>query len=244
MNKSVIFSVNNLTKKVRKRIIVDNLSFEGCKGEILGFLGPNGAGKTTTIKMMTGISSITDGSITICGNDIDKDFEKAIINVGAVVETPYMYENMTGLQNINYFAEVRGTAESDIEKIIKLTGLQGRLSDKVSKYSLGMKQRLGIGIALLGNPSLLILDEPTNGLDPDAIIELRTFLCDLAHKQGICIFVSSHILAEMEKLCDRVIIIDKGKLIGEADLNAIKSEDGSLEEFYAECIRKFKGGIE
>ncbi|MEN8075410.1 ABC transporter ATP-binding protein [Clostridioides difficile] len=231
MNKAVL-EVKDLSKKFKKFTAVDNITFQLNSGEILGFLGPNGAGKTTTIKMITGLIKSSSGTINICNYDINKNFEEAMKNVGAIVETPHLYEYMTGMDNINYFSSLCPNATPEhIEKCIKLSGLKNRLNDKVKNYSLGMKQRLGLTVALLNNPKLLILDEPTNGLDPIGIKSLREFLKDLAHNKGLAVLVSSHILTEMELLCDKVLIITDGKM------RCIKSMDeinktSSLEEVF------------
>ena len=161
-----VFEVQNLSKRYKKKLVVDSLSFNGRKGEIVGFLGPNGAGKTTTIRMLTGLTKMTSGSIHICGHSISQEYEKAIANVGAIVETPYLYEDMTGENNLRLFAVAKKVGTEQLSKIKEITGLNERLKDKVKEYSLGMRQRLGIGVALLSNPPFLVLDEPTNGLDP------------------------------------------------------------------------------
>ena len=228
----VILDVNNLSKKFKNFTTVDNISFQLHSGEILGFLGPNGAGKTTTIKMITGLVKSNSGSITINGYDINKDFEDAMSNVGAIVETPHLYENMTGYENIKFFSNLcKNATKEHIEECIKLSGLKNRLNDKVKNYSLGMKQRLGLTIALLNNPKLLILDEPTNGLDPIGIKVLREFLKDLAHNKNLSILVSSHILTEMELLCDKVLIITNGKMRCIKSMEEI-NKTSSLEEVF------------
>lgn len=228
----VILDVNNLSKKFKNFTAVDNISFQLHSGEILGFLGPNGAGKTTTIKMITGLVKSNSGSITINGYDINKDFEDAMSNVGAIVETPHLYENMTGYENIKFFSNLcKNATKEHIEECIKLSGLKNRLNDKVKNYSLGMKQRLGLTIALLNNPKLLILDEPTNGLDPIGIKVLREFLKDLAHNKNLSILVSSHILTEMELLCDKVLIITNGKMRCIKSMEEI-NKTPSLEEVF------------
>lgn len=236
-SKSLVFDINQLSKLYKKKVAVENLSFNGYAGEIVGFLGPNGAGKTTTIKMMTGLIGKSSGRVMICGHDLDESFEQAIACVGAIVETPYLYEHLSGLDNLKLFAKAKQADEAQLQKMINLTKLESRLKDKVKTYSLGMKQRLGIAVALMGNPPLLILDEPTNGLDPVAIRELRDFLKELAHEQGVCLLISSHMLWEMEKLCDRVVIINNGKLIGEVSIQHLKAEDGNLEDYYIQCIK-------
>ena len=208
-----ILTVNHLTKKYKNRLAVNDVSFNIYEGEIFGLLGPNGAGKTTIIKMITGLCEITQGDVTICDISLKKHFEKAIRNVGAIIETPTMYSYMSGKQNLKYYANLyKGIPKTRIDEVAELVGLKDRIKDKVKTYSLGMKQRLGIAQALLKKPKILILDEPTNGLDPNGIIEIRTFLKTIARKEKISILVSSHILSEMEALCDTVAIIDFGKL--------------------------------
>lgn len=209
-----VLEVKNLTKKYKERFAVDDVSFDVYEGEIFGFLGPNGAGKSTTIKMITGLATITMGDVYICGYSIKNNFEKAIRNIGGIIENPEMYSYMSGYNNLKFFASLyKGITEERIWEVASLVGMQNRLKDKVKNYSLGMKQRLGIAQALLHNPKILILDEPTNGLDPNGIQEIRKFLKNIARTQKIAILISSHILAEMEQLCDTIGIIDKGKLI-------------------------------
>lgn len=208
-----VLTVSNLTKKYKQRIAVDNVSFDVYEGEIFGLLGPNGAGKTTIIKMITGLAKITSGDITICGYSIKNNFEKAIINVGAIIETPTLYPYMSGKQNLKYYANLyKGITKERIDEVVGLVGLKERINDKVKSYSLGMRQRIGIAQALLHNPKILILDEPTNGLDPNGILEMRHFLKKIAKTNKISILVSSHILSEMELLCNTVAIIDNGQL--------------------------------
>lgn len=208
-----VLSVTNLTKKYKNRVAVDDVSFDVYESEILGLLGPNGAGKTTIIKMITGLSKITNGDVTICGYSVKNKFEKAIANVGAIIETPTLYSYMSGKQNLSYYAKLhKGVTKERIDEVIEIVGLKDRINDKVKKYSLGMRQRIGIAQALLHNPKILILDEPTNGLDPNGIMEMRNFLKRLAKQNKISILISSHILSEMELLCNTVAIIDNGKL--------------------------------
>lgn len=219
MNKPII-QVLNVSKKIGRKTIIDHLNFEVPKGEVFGFLGPNGAGKTTTIRMMVGLMKITEGEILIDGISITKDFEKAIIKVGAIVENPEMYKYLTGYQNLVHFARmVPGVTKQRIQEVITLVAMENRIHDKVKTYSLGMRQRLGVAQALLHKPQLLILDEPTNGLDPAGIRELRDYLRKLTQEEGISVVVSSHLLSEMELMCDRVAIIQNGKLI---DIRLIK----------------------
>lgn len=215
-----ILQMRNVTKKIGGKTIIDGLSFEVPKGEVFGFLGPNGAGKTTTIRMMVGLMKITEGEILIDGLSITNNFEKAIVKVGAIVENPEMYKFLSGYQNLLHFARmVPGVTKERIDEVITLVALENRIHDKVKTYSLGMRQRLGVAQALLRKPTLLILDEPTNGLDPAGIRELRDYLRKLTREENISVIVSSHLLSEMELLCDRVAIIQNGKLI---DVQLIK----------------------
>ncbi len=215
-----IIELRNVTKKIGKKTIIDQLNFDVPRGEVFGFLGPNGAGKTTTIRMMVGLMSITKGQILINGLDITDNFERAIRHVGAIVENPEMYKYLTGFQNLLHYARmIPGIGRSRIDEVIKLVGLENRIKDKVKTYSLGMRQRLGVAQALLHKPSLLVLDEPTNGLDPAGIRELRDYLRKLTQEEGISVVVSSHLLSEMELMCDRVAIIQNGKLV---DVRLIK----------------------
>lgn len=214
MNMRTVIKLEHVSKCYGKRMVVDDLSLETYSGEVFGFLGPNGAGKTTTIKMMVGMIDIAEGNITICGADVRKEFEKAMARVGAIVENPEMYKYMTGMQNLQQYARMRqGVSKERIREAVELVGLTNRIQEKVGKYSLGMRQRLGVAQALLHHPKVLILDEPTNGLDPAGIRQLRDILKNLAHKENICVMVSSHLMSEMQLMCDRVGIIDNGKLI-------------------------------
>lgn len=214
MSEKPLVEIKNVSKRIGSRIIIDNLSLDIFRGEVLGFLGPNGAGKTTTIRMMLGLISITRGEIFIEGKSIRKDYEQAIAKVGGIVENPDMYKYLTGYQNLLHYARMyKGVNKERIYEVIKLVGLEQRIKDKVKTYSLGMRQRLGIAQALLNSPSLLVLDEPTNGLDPAGIHELRALLKKLAAEENIAVFVSSHLLSEMELMCTRVAIIQNGRLI-------------------------------
>lgn len=233
----LILKVENISKEYKRKSVVKNVSFQCYKGEILGILGPNGAGKTTIIKMLTGLTKSKKGDIFINSYNIKDSFEEAIRNVGAIVETPFLYEYMSGKDNINIFSKLYNASDADVSEAIKISGLANRLSDKVKVYSLGMKQRLGIAVALLKNPKLLILDEPMNGLDPMGVRDLREFLKDLVHNNNISILISSHTLSEMEKLCDRVIVIKDGELIGEINIKDIKA-GSNLEDIFIKIIKE------
>lgn len=210
----ITLSVQGLRKVIGKREIIQGLDFELKRGEVFGFLGPNGAGKTTTIRMLVGLIKPTAGFIRICGYDIDKQFPEAMRNLGCIVENPELYSYLSGWSNLQYFARMMdGIDEARMTDVVELVGLSARIHDKVKTYSLGMRQRLGIAQALLGSPRVLILDEPTNGLDPSGIREMREFIRYLAEKEGLSVLVSSHLLSEIQLMCDRVAIISKGKVV-------------------------------
>ncbi len=211
-----LLRIEGLKKKIKKKKILNGISLTVNSGEIVGFLGPNGAGKTTTIKMILGLFSIDAGHISICGHDVVSDFEKAMEQVGGIVENPDLYKRLTGRENLEYFSSLYPHIDTtSIDEVVKLVKMSGRIDDKVKTYSLGMCQRVGIAQALLHNPRLLVLDEPTNGLDPIGIKELRDLLRYLAKEAGVGVFISSHLLSEMELMCDRIYIIDNGSMIGE-----------------------------
>lgn len=224
MNK-LILKCSNLYKSFGKKEIIKNLSLELYEGDILGFIGPNGSGKTTTIKMILGLQSLDKGSVLINDYDIKKDFVLAISKVGAIVENPDMYMYLSGEKNLELIANMyKGVSKKRIAEVVKLVKLENRIKDKVSKYSLGMRQRLGIAGALLNDPNVLILDEPTNGLDPEGIKELRDILKNLAEEYNKGILISSHNLAELESFCNKVCIIKNGKVLETAEVKKFKKE--------------------
>ncbi|GIN73373.1 putative ABC transporter ATP-binding protein YhcH [Bacillus sp. J14TS2] len=226
MKQQTIVQFQHTTKKIGRKTIVSDLNFAVPSGEIFGFLGPNGAGKTTTIRMMVGLIKISQGDILIKGHSISKQFEKAIRHVGGIVENPDLYKYLTGYQNLKHYARmVSGISKNRINEIVQNVGLTDSIHEKVSSYSLGMRQRLGIAQALLHHPSLLILDEPTNGLDPAGIRELRHNLKELAHQEGVAVFVSSHLLAEMQLMCDKIAVLQKGKLVSIENVHEFIAED-------------------
>lgn len=220
-----IVVLENVSKTLGGQPIINNLSFSVKRGEVYGFLGPNGSGKTTTIRMMVGLISMTKGEIYIGGHSIRTERSKALEHVGAVVENPELYKYMSGWKNLLHFARMatRPVSEERIKEIVELVDLKDAIHKKVKTYSLGMRQRLGIAQALLHKPSILILDEPTNGLDPAGIRELRDYLRHLAKEHQIAIVVSSHLLSEVELMCDRVLIIQKGSFVGERTIKGDES---------------------
>lgn len=223
-----ILKCENLCKSFGKKQILKNISLEVKQGDILGFIGPNGAGKTTTIKLILGLQSIDSGTVEINGYDIKKNFEKAISGVGTIVENPDLYMYLTGYENLKLIKNLyKNVDENRIKEVVKLVKLEQRINDKVSKYSLGMRQRLGIAQAILHKPNLLILDEPTNGLDPEGIKELRDLLKNLAKKEKMGIVISSHNLAELESFCNKVTIIKNGEIVETSSINEVKKVEQS-----------------
>ncbi|WP_035331326.1 ABC transporter ATP-binding protein [Cytobacillus firmus] len=215
-----LVEIQDVTKVIKGRTIIDSVSFDVKKGEVFGFLGPNGAGKTTTIRMLVGLIGITSGDIKILGSSIKTDFEKAVSHIGAIVENPEMYKFLSGYQNLIHYARMsKGVTKEKIDETVELIGLTDRIHDKVRTYSLGMRQRLGLAQCLLHDPQILVLDEPTNGLDPAGIREIRDHLRMLARDRDMAVIVSSHLLSEMEMMCDRIGIIQNGKLIDVQHIN-------------------------
>lgn len=224
-----LLEVKNINKYFGKKQVIKNVSFSIEEGEILGFIGPNGAGKTTTIKAILGLQSLNSGEVLINGYSIKNDFEKAILNVGAIVESPDLYMYLTGRKNLEMIAAMyKDTPKERINEIIKLVGLDNRIDDKVSKYSLGMRQRLGIAAALIHKPNLLILDEPTNGLDPEGIKELRDLLQRLAKNEKMGVLISSHNLLELESFVTDVCLIKNGEIIVTSAIKDIKRTERTV----------------
>ena len=225
-----VLEVKGVKKKLGKREIIKGLDLSVNEGEIFGFLGPNGAGKTTTIRMLVGLISPNEGEIVVCGKSVLSEKEQALKNVGAVVENPELYKYLSGRENLMQIARIRKVSKEEVEELIDLVGLKDRIDDKVRKYSLGMKQRLGLAAALIGDPKLLILDEPTNGLDPSGIIDFRDVVKKAARERGMAVFISSHILSEVQNLCDRVAFINNGVIKSVEDIhdNSMETELDSL----------------
>lgn len=206
--------IQGLNKSFGSKKVLDNVSLSAYRGEVLGLLGPNGAGKTTTIKIVMGFLSSDSGIITIDGMNLKKQYEKCMARLGGIVENPEMYKELSGRTNLEMYARLHdGVTKERIEEVVRLVGMESRINDKIKKYSLGMKQRIGLAQALLHRPSVLIMDEPTNGLDPAGIKELRDIFKKLAHEENIAVIVSSHMLSELEHMCDRVAVIDKGRIL-------------------------------
>lgn len=215
--------ISNLTKRFKSFIAVDDLSFSVNEGEVYGFLGQNGAGKSTTIRMMLSLIKPTEGDIQIFGLSLEKEREKILSKTGAVVEKPDLYKYLTAYENMKLFSMLSGISltRAEIMRQLAVVGLEKRANDKVKVYSQGMKQRLGIAVALLNDPSLIILDEPTNGLDPQGIADIRSLILMLSKDQGKTVLVSSHLLSEVEQIADSMIIIDRGKKIIEGKVSEL-----------------------
>ena len=225
--KQTVLSIKQVSKHLGKRKILSDITLDVQEGEIFGFLGPNGSGKTTTIKLILGLLRMESGEIRICGHDNVKEFEDAMRCVGGIIENPEMYKYLTGRQNLEQYLRMYPELPPErVDEVVKLVRMESRIDDKIAKYSLGMRQRLGIAQAVLHRPKLLILDEPTNGLDPAGIKELRDVLKTLSREQGVAVFVSSHMLSELQLMCDRVGIIDRGVTVGFRSLDA----EGMIDE--------------
>jgi ABC-2 type transport system ATP-binding protein len=224
-----VLELRGVAKTIRGRKIVEDLNMTVEPGEVYGFLGPNGAGKTTTIRMIVGLIRPTAGTIRINGYDVQKQRAQALRCVGTIVENPETYKYLTGRQNLVHYARLAGVSDISrrIDEVNDIVGLGDRLNDKVKRYSLGMRQRLGVAQALLGNPKLLVLDEPTNGLDPAGMREFRELMRRLAD-QGMAVFVSSHLLSELEQMCDRVAIIKAGRLVAEERMEDLVSRRSGM----------------
>ncbi|QWG30757.1 ABC transporter ATP-binding protein [Bacillus mycoides] len=238
---TMILSVRDVKKVMGKKTLVEDISFDVKQGEVFGFLGPNGAGKTTTIRMLVGLIKATEGTISIGGYSIKENFREAMRQIGSIVENPELYTYLTGWENLKQFARMLGDISDErIIEIAKMVHLDERIHDKVKTYSLGMKQRLGIAQALLGNPKLLILDEPTNGLDPAGIRELREFIHKLVKEENMSVFISSHLLSEVQMICDRVAIIHKGKMIKVAPIEELIKTASDRVEWVVTPVSKAK----
>ena len=209
----MIIQTEGLTKKYRGRYAVDHLNLEIAKGDIYGFLGPNGAGKTTTIRMLLGLIQPTSGSIRIFGRELQRDKLAILRRIGSLVESPSYYGHLSAIDNLEAIRRILQVPKSRIDEVLDIVSLSSEARRPVKGFSLGMKQRLGIAASLLGNPELLILDEPTNGLDPSGIHEIRELIKSMPKRYGITVLVSSHLLGEMELMASKVGIIREGRMV-------------------------------
>jgi ABC-type multidrug transport system ATPase subunit len=220
---SAIVKVNQLSKDFRDIKAVDDLSFTVNKGDVYGFLGQNGAGKSTTIRMLLTLIRPTSGSIEIFGHNLQSHRKEILQQVGAVIEKPDLYKYLTAWENLSLFARISGISvtQKKLQEQLELVGLKDRMHSKVRTFSQGMKQRLGIAVALVHDPQLIILDEPVNGLDPQGIADMRNLILHLSRHQGKTIMVSSHLLNEIELIANRMLIIDKGKKVAEGAVSEL-----------------------
>ena len=231
----IMLEIQNLNKSYRRRKIIDNLNMTVYKGDIYGFLGANGEGKTTTIRMITSLIKADSGDIIINGKSVINCKNEAIRNIGAMVEAPKFYENMSGYENLELMARIMpGISDLDIQNVLDLVGLKDRGRDKFKEYSMGMKQRLGIANALLGDPELIILDEPSNGLDPYGMKEINNLIVSLVKRFDKTFIISSHLLHEMEGICNRIGILHSGKLCIEGEVRTLINDNNveTLEELF------------
>ena len=231
----IMLEIQNLNKSYRRRKIIDNLNMSVYKGDIYGFLGANGEGKTTTIRMITSLIKADSGDIIINGKSVINCKNEAIRNIGAMVEAPKFYENMSGYENLELMARIMpGISDRDIQNVLDLVGLKDRGRDKFKEYSMGMKQRLGIANALLGDPELIILDEPSNGLDPYGMKEINNLIVSLVKSFDKTFIISSHLLHEMEGICNRIGILHSGKLCIEGEVRTLINDNKveNLEELF------------
>ncbi|WP_205696909.1 ABC transporter ATP-binding protein [Conexibacter sp. SYSU D00693] len=222
-----LIEARGLTKRFGERTAVDHVDLDVPAGSCFGFLGPNGAGKTTLIRLLLGLARADEGRVLIGGVDVAADPRSALRRVGAIVEEPRFHAHMTGVENlVVHAALLDGDPRERIPEMLDRVGLRGRGDDKVSNYSMGMRQRLGVARALLGEPELLVLDEPTNGLDAEGMAEFRTLIRGLVEDDGRTVFLSSHLLDEMEKLCDEVAIVEQGRVVEQSSVSAFISGGG------------------
>ncbi|MBU5258034.1 ABC transporter ATP-binding protein [Bacillus pumilus] len=226
---SAVLKVEKVDKRIGRKLILQDISIEIGKGEIVGLLGPNGSGKTTLIRLIVGLMKKNNGRIMINGYSQDEDFLHAMSSVGAIIENPEFYSYLTGFENLELYAAMHdGVTEERMQEVVKRVRLEHAIHQKVKTYSLGMKQRLGIAQAILHQPNLLILDEPTNGLDPAGMKEFREHLQMLVREEGTSVLFATHLLHEVEELCDRMIIIQKGQIKASAKLRDMEGKEQIL----------------
>lgn len=242
---SPIVEVEHLSKHFGSLKAVNDISFQVNEGDIYGFLGQNGAGKSTTIRMLLTLIQPTAGKIKIFGKDLSKHRSSILSNIGAVIEKPDLYKYLSAYDNLSIFARINGVKadRSFLLKRLQMVGLEGRASDKVKTFSQGMKQRLGIAVALVHDPQLIILDEPTNGLDPQGIADMRNLIIDLSKEHGKTIIVSSHLLHEIELMANRMIIIHKGRKMVEGDVSVLLDPSQSLVQIETSNIEQTRSKI-
>ncbi len=224
-----VLETRNITKYYGKNLVLRNVSLKVPRGSIFGIVGPNGAGKTTFLKILSGITRQTSGDVLVFGKKFDR---RVLSRIGSLIEYPSIYDNLTAEENLTIHTLLMGIERNNIENVLNMVGLENVDKKIVSKFSLGMKQRLGIAIALLGNPEILILDEPTNGLDPIGIQEMRKLILSFKER-GITVIITSHILSEIEKIIDKIAIINCGEIRYVGDYN----KDENLEKLFIDAVK-------
>lgn len=237
-----VLEVKGLTKLYKNNRGIKDINFEVYRGDIFGFLGPNGAGKTTTIKIITGLCRADQGEVKIFNFDIVNEFEKAMQKVGCIIETAEAYDYLSAYKNLmllsRFYPDVK---VSRIDEVLEIVGLKAYKNEKVGSFSLGMKQRLGLASAILSNPELVILDEPTNGLDIEGMVDIRNIITRMASEQKVTFFISSHLIHEMELTCSRVGIIYDGELVKTGFVKELLESYQSLEDFFMKQVREGRG---
>lgn len=228
-NTDYLIEVTNVSKKIKNRQILDNISFKIAPGRIMGFIGPNGAGKTTMLKMLTGLMFPSSGEIKICGHNIQQDHEQAAFNLGTIIENPEFYNYMSGFNNLQVFADMsrQPISKNKIMHTLATTGLKGAEHQKVKGYSLGMRQRLGVANATIHQPKVLILDEPMNGLDPEGMKDFRNLMKNFI-RNGNSIIISSHLLSELQEIVNDIIIVNHGRQIYTGTMADFLSKSNNL----------------
>ncbi|CAH1190027.1 Bacitracin transport ATP-binding protein BcrA [Paenibacillus plantiphilus] len=243
MTEQAAMSIERLSKTYKNGRGVRDINLAINRGDIFGLFGPNGSGKTTLLKLMTGLMTADEGSVRIFGQSISEQFEGAMAHVGCVIETADAYEYMNGYANLKLASRFyRNMASDRIYEVLEMVGLKSYSDEKVSGYSLGMKQRLALAAALLGNPKLILLDEPTNGLDIEGIIDVRNVILRLAREEKITFIISSHMMSEMEMVCSRAGILYNGQLIGEGVIEELLAGGQTMEQVYLSAIQKTREG--
>lgn len=244
MSEAAVLDIQGLSKRYRNNRGVSEIALQVNRGDVYGFFGPNGAGKSTVMKIAAGLVRADRGSVRLFGADVAEDYERAMRRVGVLIEKAEAFEYMSAYKNLELAARLYPELpRTRIDEVLELTGLSSSKREKVGHFSLGMKQRLGIASALIGGPELLILDEPTNGLDIEATVDLRELIGRLGSEERITFFLSSHLISEMESICNRIGIIQDGRIIREGSLTSLKQASGqSLESYYISQIRSERGG--
>ncbi|MCL2838128.1 MAG: ABC transporter ATP-binding protein [Oscillospiraceae bacterium] len=239
-----VLEIKNLTKKYKNGRGVENITFSIEKGDIFGILGPNGSGKTTTMKAIVGLCGVDSGAIEVFGYDNRAEFEKAMADVGCLIEMPSIYDYLSAYNNLKLAARLYNNVDNErIDKALSIVRLDKYKNDKAGKFSLGMKQRLGIAMALLSEPEFIILDEPANGLDIEGIVEMRELIVRLSKEKGVTFLISSHISSELEKMCNKIAVIYDGELVSVDSIESALEFNPTLEDYFLNQVKERKGAV-